>query len=145
MSMNQRGFTLIELVVTISIMAILFAIALPATQNWRERAANKEAARQMLTWLRHARSEAVTDSQIKQVTLNLTAKTYTNYNGTALDLPADVVEARSLTTAAWQGTGSFTITFFPKGSCSDTLFIRIENDDNLVIRLDSTATGLARM
>ncbi len=143
--MNQRGFTLSELVVTISILAILFAIALPATREWRERAGNKGAARQMLTWLRQARSEAVTDSQTKQVTLDLTAKTFTGFNGIVVDLPTAVVEARRLTTADWQGTGSFPLTFFPKGSCSDTLFIRIENDDNLVIRLESTATGLARM
>lgn len=143
--MNQRGFTVVELVVTIAIMAILFAIALPATQSWRESAANKEAARELLTWYRQARSEAVTESQLYTVTLNLTDHTFTGYDGSVVDLPHDTIQARYLTTDAWGNSGSYNVTFFPKGSCSTTLYIRINNDSNLEIRLDATATGLARM
>ncbi|WP_316346863.1 prepilin-type N-terminal cleavage/methylation domain-containing protein [Desulfuromonas acetoxidans] len=142
--MNQRGFTLVELLVTIAIFGILLGFAIPATKGWRENAADKEVAREILTWYRQARSEAVTNSQLYTVTLNLDTQTLTHFNGDVMDLSRADIEAHTAA-EVWKTSGLYSVTFYPKGSCSIPLFIRVNKKDALTIRLDSTATGLARM
>ena len=55
----SRGFTLIELMVTISVMAILLAIAVPSFNEFRQRAALRGAADQIVTVWGDSRFEAL--------------------------------------------------------------------------------------
>lgn len=59
MKVKKNGFTLIEALVVLAMAAIMLAIALPSVFKWREQAAFKEAARQVVTAMREARSLAV--------------------------------------------------------------------------------------
>lgn len=72
---RQRGFSLIELMATIGIMAIVMAIALPAYSEWRERAAAKTATDTIVAHLKQARMVAI--SQNRSISVVFTADGYT--------------------------------------------------------------------
>jgi len=76
---TQRGFTLIEMMVVIGIMAIMMAIALPAFSDWRERAAAKSAADSLMAHLKQARITAIADN--RSVSIVFAAKSYIFDNG----------------------------------------------------------------
>ncbi len=69
--MNQiqasKGFTLIELMVTISVMAILLAIAIPSFNEFRQRAALRGAADQIVSFWGDTRFEALKRNQLVKV------------------------------------------------------------------------------
>jgi len=143
--MNNRGMTLMELVVTIGVLAIMAAIALPASSGWRENVRYKEAAREVVSVLRRGRSVAVQQNQNTTVTIDLSNGKYT-LAGEETVFPESVkVEAKATSGDAWQQSGSFSITFRPQGTASGTIFVRINEDNNLQVQVDSTATGLAHM
>lgn len=59
MTTKQTGFTLIELMVTIAVLAILLSIAIPSFQNMVLNNRIAAQANQVITALNYARSEAV--------------------------------------------------------------------------------------
>jgi type IV fimbrial biogenesis protein FimT len=59
MSTKQTGFTLIELMVTIAVLAILLTIAIPSYQSMVRNNRIAAQANQVITALNYARSEAV--------------------------------------------------------------------------------------
>ncbi|MGE4545155.1 MAG: Tfp pilus assembly protein FimT/FimU [Pedobacter sp.] len=143
--MNSNGFTLIELLMTVAILSILVALSFPATSTWRKNVQQKEAARDMLSTLRRARSMAVHDNLSKTVTIDLDARTY-SLDGEVFSFANSVkIESKTLAADAWSDTGGFSITFRPQGSSSQTIFIRVNEESDLVVMVDSTATGLAHM
>lgn len=65
---SQQGFTLLELIVAISIMAILAAIAAPSFNTWRQQSHLKAQAREVFGAFQRAKSEAVTRNTTVTVT-----------------------------------------------------------------------------
>ncbi|MEO7065894.1 MAG: GspH/FimT family pseudopilin [Rhodanobacter sp.] len=61
---NVRGFTLIELMVTLVIMAILMAFALPSFRDTIRRGHVSSSSNALLAALSYARSEAISRSQL---------------------------------------------------------------------------------
>ena len=141
--MNKRGFTLIELIVVMVLLGILLAIAAPSMLRWRESAQIKGVARDILGGLRQARSMAVALTQDVTASLNLDSRVF-SYNGVTRVLSSDVAIAADNDTSL-VSTGTKVTTFHPQGSCSDPIYIRVNNDQNLEIQIDSMATGLARL
>jgi len=142
--MNNRGFTLIELLIVIGIMAILMAFAAPSMIQWREDAQIKGVASDILSGLRQARSQAITTNQ--KVTVTVDPDDHQLIIGTTTKiLPANVGLETSTDDVTWlDGTDGVT-TFRSNGSCSAVLYIKVNEDPNLIIRIDSTASGLARL
>lgn len=142
---NNHGFTLMEILVTLVILGIMTAIAVPSTGAWRQRAQHKQAAREVVSVLRRARSVAVQQNQNITVIFDLTNRTY-SFGGTGGALPQNIeIEGKEKLEVAWKRTGTLAITFRPQGTANETIFVRINEDDNLQPRVSSAATGLAHM
>ena len=65
--MNRRGFTLVELIVVIAILAILAGVAIPVYSNYIKEA-NKAADYQLLDSIKTAAAFAATEKGIKLAT-----------------------------------------------------------------------------
>ena len=72
---NKKGFTLIELMIVVAIVAILAMIAVPMYQRYIERSRNT-AAQNMLQQLALAEVAFQTDSAVKASTLNISTTGY---------------------------------------------------------------------
>lgn len=64
MPTRQRGFSLVELMVTISVMAILLAVAVPSFRDVIHRSHVSSTSNELLASLAYARTEAVTRGQL---------------------------------------------------------------------------------
>jgi type IV fimbrial biogenesis protein FimT len=67
MDKKRTGFTLLELLITLSIMATFCAIALPAFQHLQEETEHTQAVNQLISALHLARSHAVRSGQVASV------------------------------------------------------------------------------
>lgn len=144
--MNKRGFTLIELIITIGIMAILMAFAAPPLVQWRESAQVREVAREILTGLRQARDLAVTSSATVTAVIDLDNHQLVYGGRTRTLAPQVPLEAsNSDDDDSLATTGTKETSFHPQGNASDTLFIRVNGDETLEVRIESTASGRARL
>ncbi|MCP4605807.1 MAG: prepilin-type N-terminal cleavage/methylation domain-containing protein [Proteobacteria bacterium] len=73
---KQRGFTLIEVVMVIAIIAILLTIAVPAINGWLPNYRLKSAARDLYSTFQMARMEAVKANERRGVSFDAAAGTY---------------------------------------------------------------------
>jgi len=71
----QQGFTLLEIMVVMIIMAIVAAIGIPAFSSWREKQAVHNAAQSLLAHLKQARVLAVSEN--RSVSFTFTSTSYT--------------------------------------------------------------------
>ena len=141
--MDKRGFSLLELLAIIAIFGTLAAVAIPTMSSWFGKNENKEIARDILSGLRQARSIAV--SQNKTVTAVFNTGTHElTYDGNTKEFPDHVLIEVSADESDWSSTSLSTV-FQPQGSCTDLIYIRVNGDSNLEVKIDSTATGLARL
>ena len=105
---NQYGFTLIELMITVAIVGILAAVAYPAYTQYMIRANRAAAQSEMM-------NIANRQQQFLLATRSYVAKDVLEMNG--YSLPADVSSKYSYTIVV--GTGAvptYTLTFLPSGT-----------------------------
>jgi len=73
---NRAGFTLLELMVVIAVIAVLSGISVPAMNSLKERHGFSGALQDLLLTLRQARLLAVEENETVVVTVNVAAGTY---------------------------------------------------------------------
>jgi len=104
MKRNNTGFTIYELIMTIAIIAILSAVAVPSMIDWRERAKLKGAMENLRADLQWAKSRAIRDQNLVAVVFETnryvinngagaTVRTRQLAAGVVLDLGASTVPA----------------------------------------------------
>ena len=111
---SPKGFTLLELIMVMTVMGIICAMALPPYLSWRKNLEYRTTARGVVAALREARSRAITDNYPHQVIFDLVNGQYrlTKYPvdyATWTSLASDVILNTSPTT---------TIQYYPNGTSS---------------------------
>ncbi len=82
---SKAGFSLIELMVAMAIMAALMAISVPSFMGWRQNLKYRETAREVTSILREAKSRAITNNQEQQVVFDPNPGISTRYGMRAGD------------------------------------------------------------
>jgi type II secretion system protein H len=125
---RDGGFTLIEALVTVSLMGVMMAIAVGGWSSWAQASAHSGAAREIQSAMRQAQQQAVTEGRAMCFLFDDAADSYSVYRGRCSDatkvkvlgprtLAAQVrISAPSFTSAA--GTPAPGATFQGRGTGS---------------------------
>jgi type IV fimbrial biogenesis protein FimU len=125
---KQSGFTILELMVVICIVAILSAIAIPNYLAWLPKQRLRNASSELRANMQHARLAAVQANESCTVSFNLMNDSYTIpcLNKTIRLSEYDA----SLTLGVGQGTDSITFTSRGMIDGNSTLNFFIESDND---------------
>lgn len=112
----ERGVTLVEALITISILGILLAMSLPGLQNWLLNARIRTASEETLAGLQLARGEAVRRNCSTEFVLNtvapVTGAGWTVQTTAGCPGGVSVIQTRQPN----EGTAGVTVTPFPAGA-----------------------------
>jgi prepilin-type N-terminal cleavage/methylation domain-containing protein len=78
---RDGGFTMIELLVTISLLGIMMAIAVSGWTSWADASRQSGAARELQSVMRQAQVRAVTEGRAMCVSFRVAQNDYTVYRG----------------------------------------------------------------
>lgn len=133
---GNKGFSLVELLVVVSIMGIMMAITVPGLLEWRRNAQFKEAAQLAASTLRQAKGQAINVNQRVTVTFNLDNDLCKDPYGCrdsvrispSFERQFEKIELRLGSPNCDVDSGNVAITFNPNGS-SNQSYICISDGD----------------
>ena len=128
MPTDDRGFTLVEVMVTIALAGVLMAMAVSGWSSWARSSAQEGAATEIQGVLRQAQQRAVSEGGATCVQFSTATDSWTVLRGGCADTGRSVIEGPvpldsdqvHLTTAAFStGTGSSAgVTFSSRGTAT---------------------------
>lgn len=136
--MKVRGFSLIEVMVALSILAVIAAVISPTLSDAVERERFKSSAREIASALRSARQLALSTQAEVVFTIDVSTKAYTVGDGPqrVLRAPPDT-QAVLVTATEEQRSGSAgSIRFFADGSSTGGAIAVTREDRTLTVTVD---------
>ncbi|MDD2273468.1 MAG: GspH/FimT family pseudopilin [Desulfuromonadaceae bacterium] len=73
---KNKGFSLIEMIIAIAIMAIVIGIAAPTFMTWRDNMQFRQAGKELASFIRTARSRAISTNRQQRVELDVANSVY---------------------------------------------------------------------
>jgi len=123
-----RGFTMIEILVVITILGIILAIAIPSIRNWRPSLDAKQTAVTVVNLLREARSRAVATNFQSKIEVDLPNRQYRMQSGS---------QAYNTPVAGWTSVPGYDWTTISNGvtmtsgvACNSAASVRIQFNAN---------------
>jgi len=139
-ALNERGFTLVELMITVALLAIVATIAVPNFTQFIRNNQVQAKADELKAFLQYARGQAVSARTSYEVKVGTT--------WTAAPVGKDAERNLEFTVGQAQArTSSDNITFFPNGSVSATLIVTVcrDTDSNNGYLIEVNRSGVVRM
>jgi len=133
---RAKGFSTIELVVAMGIMAIVAAIALPRWNNWLPTYALNNSTRQIQSELHNIKMRAAAENVGFQFAYVQGANTYTIQRNSKALVTKPIAEGTTITKDG-------TISFSPRGTASANR-VRLRNTAGVCQQIVVSATGRVR-
>ena len=141
MMRSEKGFTLLEIIVTLTVIVLVVAVSYPSLSRATASLSLRTTGRDILNTMRYAREKAVTEQVGMRVTVdqdNQVLRLTNDYgDGNRQYLMPENVRIRSVFLGGIEFvSGSSTFRFLPNGS-SDTVEILIESKTGAHMRIIS--------
>lgn len=140
---GMRGFTLVELMITIALLAIVATIAVPNFVQFIRNNQVQAKADELKTFLQYARGQAVTTRKTYEVDTTTTAWELKPQGGAVeRKLEFNTAQAKPLTNPS-----SLTLTFTPNGMTTSSAKITVCRDTDFAngYLLEVQASGVVKM
>lgn len=155
---QQRAFTLIEIMIVVSILAIVLGISIPAINNQKKHAPMVQTVRELKEVFSHARARAIFDGKTKQVVFRPYEGTFAlsgggdDSNAPRLHKKSGLsgtinervrLEMLEINLTDFRDQELAVVNFYPNGTCDETLVVlRSERGEQMGVTLETT-TGLS--
>jgi type IV fimbrial biogenesis protein FimT len=130
---RQGGFSLIEMMVVLGIMAIILAVALPAFNAWRESTALQSAEETLMAHIKQARIMAVSGN--RSVSVAFTTNSYT-VDSTSANPQQYLLSDYSKSLSMTYSTATLQFNSDGTTNVSDTINVKNANGTNKTISVN---------
>lgn len=139
--MRKKGYTLIELSIVISIIALLALITIPILANYQKTAKLRNEARLFATNIRYAQQLAITEQNIYSVKIFTISNSYQIVNEGTSSIIKDVTLDTAVTIGEINSLTNDTIQFNPTGAAVETGNIALINAKNQTSTIEIKPSG----